>query len=414
MKEYNEDELKDLMNLTEPFGLADIQKQERLISSRMANDKTMSTEKKMKISKFVKEIAKVLRGVIKSDFINTDPGRLMEHNDHMVIRRPSGKDQVSTRINAMEQEAPGSWARHTVHRLLCLDSKFRSNYFQSLSTDYLVNLPTVIRNCIKMELVALELPSSYYQISKELDNNFFWLGWHNKYYFVSIPDGNYHRTGMEDALNLMMQLATNAVVDIAPVCKIDVHTLRTTISLGAADKSSEKDLYLFFNRSPVGRSKTAPGTALEEPPSIEVTTEGGVAGKFGWMLGYRMGEYRGGEAYVSEGVYDAWGTKYLYIIVDDFNKNVNNFVCPAYHSSLGSANILARISTNAWTLGDFTKGLSLASDMFGDDTAIRTRDYFGPVNIQKLHIRVTDEYGRTINLNNMDMSMAIDLVCLYD
>ena len=51
-----------------------------------------------------------------------------------------------------------------------------------------------------MELVALELPSSYYQISKELDNNFFWLGWHNKYYFVSIPDGNYHRTGMEDAL----------------------------------------------------------------------------------------------------------------------------------------------------------------------------------------------------------------------
>ena len=43
-----------------------------------------------------------------------------------------------------------------------------------------------------------------------------------------------------------------------------------------------------------------------------------------------------------------------------------------------------------------------------------TRNYFGPVDIQKLHIQLLDEYGRVLNLNNMDYSVVLRFDCLYE
>ncbi len=42
------------------------------------------------------------------------------------------------------------------------------------------------------------------------------------------------------------------------------------------------------------------------------------------------------------------------------------------------------------------------------------RAYFGPVNIKKLHIKLLDELGRTVDLNNNDFSFSIQLEQLYD
>ena len=45
---------------------------------------------------------------------------------------------------------------------------------------------------------------------------------------------------------------------------------------------------------------------------------------------------------------------------------------------------------------------------------VTTRTYFGPVDIQKLHIQFLDEYGRVIDLNNMDWSFTLSFILQYD
>jgi hypothetical protein len=35
------------------------------------------------------------------------------------------------------------------------------------------------------------------------------------------------------------------------------------------------------------------------------------------------------------------------------------------------------------------------------------REYYGPVNIEKMQIQMVDEYGRIVNLNNMDYSFCL-------
>ena len=48
------------------------------------------------------------------------------------------------------------------------------------------------------------------------------------------------------------------------------------------------------------------------------------------------------------------------------------------------------------------------------DSINRTREYFGPVDIQKLHIQFLDEYGRVVDFNNMDWSCELTFNSVYD
>jgi hypothetical protein len=129
--------------------------------------------------------------------------------------------------------------------------------------------------------------------------------------------------------------------------------------------------------------------------------------KFGWNLGFRNGIYIGNTNYVSEGLLDLTGPRYVYLVVDDFNNNVNNgFYNAVFNNSILNKNILARISLQSNTLNILEK------DNFNIITYPRT--YLGPVDVQKLQIQLLDEYGRILYLNNMDFSFCLKFTVVYD
>jgi len=128
--------------------------------------------------------------------------------------------------------------------------------------------------------------------------------------------------------------------------------------------------------------------------------------KFGWILGFRNGVYVGNTNYVSEGVVDLTGPKYLYLVVDDYNNSVNNSFISAFNSSILNKNILARISLQA----------NIFNVLQQNNLGIITtpREYFGPVNLQTINIQLLDEYGRIVDLNNLDFSFCLTLITIYD
>ena len=56
--------------------------------------------------------------------------------------------------------------------------------------------------------------------------------------------------------------------------------------------------------------------------------------KFGWLIGFRNGIYTSNSSYVSEAVIDLKGFKYIFLVVDDYNNNVNNSFYSAFNSSI--------------------------------------------------------------------------------
>jgi hypothetical protein len=122
----------------------------------------------------------------------------------------------------------------------------------------------------------------------------------------------------------------------------------------------------------------------------------------------RNGIYINNSNYVSEGVVNLLGPRYLFLVVDDFNNNVNNGFYSAFNNSILNKNILARIS-NIQSASSFNvltqNNLNLIT---------YPRQYYGPVNILNMNIQLLDEYGRIIDLNNMDFSFCLTFQTAYD
>jgi hypothetical protein len=128
--------------------------------------------------------------------------------------------------------------------------------------------------------------------------------------------------------------------------------------------------------------------------------------KLGWLLGYRLGIYTDNSIFISEGMIDLYGSKYIYLVFDDYNNNVNNGFFSAFNSSVLNKNILARISMQYTSTGSIVQ----------NNLAIITgaRQYFGPVDIRKVHIQLVDEFGRILDMHNMDYSFSVTFNVVYD
>ena len=145
----------------------------------------------------------------------------------------------------------------------------------------------------------------------------------------------------------------------------------------------------------------------------------------GWILGYRKLKYNffktiNNETYYNhvktlsldigfnpESTANTIGTRYFLLEVDDFNKNqsklfrfnaeLKNNSSEAFTYSV--SNILALIPNRGnyydKSFEDYT------------DRIFNTKLYFGPVKISKLKIRVLDENGVVVNLNNTDLTINI-------
>jgi hypothetical protein len=96
----------------------------------------------------------------------------------------------------------------------------------------------------------------------------------------------------------------------------------------------------------------------------------------------------------------------LYLVIDDFNNNVNNNFYGAFKSSLLNNNILARISVSSKLFTIYSEN--------NFNIVTNPRTYFGPVNIQNVNVQLLDEYGRVVDLNNMDYSFCLTFQTSYD
>jgi hypothetical protein len=130
----------------------------------------------------------------------------------------------------------------------------------------------------------------------------------------------------------------------------------------------------------------------------------------GWQLGFRNAEYisnnNGTDNYgavVSEALAAFKSTSYIFIAIDDFNNSVNDYYSAVFSDSFAIKNIITRV--NVGVLREISEPSSTQLN--------RQRNFFGPVNIQKLHITLYDNFGRIVDLNNMDWNMELIFECVY-
>ena len=90
----------------------------------------------------------------------------------------------------------------TITKVLSIDTQFRENYYDTMSTDHLLVLPEPLNNVTSMRLSCIELPNMWYVFNKDKLSNIFRITVdYNPYrmsntdssetYTIEIPEGNY-------------------------------------------------------------------------------------------------------------------------------------------------------------------------------------------------------------------------------
>ena len=298
-----------------------------------------------------------------------------------------------------------------------------------------------------MRLASLELPLTYYTISEAYGNNTFNVEWnpdtsgnYQNAVQIKIPDGNYssitkktNMSSIEAIINAQLQNPNQKKLPLYPSGIISPNTIFSDASFNlryTVDSNSGRSIFA----TDISGVNDPTGVVGSGYNSFRIIMGVGTDGTtdvseplpffLGWNLGYRLNVYESGPgsvdasgnimlppAIVSEGICYIKGPQYMFVAVDDYNNNVNNYYVSAYADSINSKNILARINLSSVVQSN---GVYQTGEDDGFSTQVnRSRNYFGPVNIERLRITLYDEYGRIINLNNMDWSCALMFECMY-
>ena len=326
------------------------------------------------------------------DFYNTSyelkSTKLEDSDEHMVQVRPD-KPYLSSYPSEFFPGVINPLKKRSIKKNLNIDTRFRENYFSSPSTNFNFALPIDFDNVLQMQLTSLELPTTYYNVSKQYGNNFFSITANTSTSVVTIPDGNYTYEGIVNIINTELTNLGYPFTKVVFLLNINNNSGSGQMMVGPLD-ASLNNLSLNFQADRFGIDDRSTPLPL----------------KFGWTLGFRNGIYENNLNYVSEGIVDVTGPRYIYLVVDDHNNNVNNGFYSAFNSSLLNNNILARISLQSRFFDvQISNNLNIVTT---------PREYFGPVNIKNINIQLLDEYGRVLDINNMDYSFCLTLITAYD
>jgi len=309
---------------------------------------------------------------------------LIVQDDHNIIKHAESKKEEIFQVN-VKSGLINPLTIKTLKKVLNIDTRFRDNYENSSSTDFVINLPTAFKKVLSMQVINYQLPYTIYCISKKTGSHSFYVDTS----LIEINDGGY------DENSLVREINSKLPSDISLV----YNSLSGKFTFTSLN-SNVFSLNFDYIENPTMNYNIA--TNIDKN---QLT--------LGWIMGFRNNriikngkqitiKYEGSSSYVSEYCYDGGlSNKYYLLSVNDYQNNHNNvFVSAFKYQTLTDNNILCKMTNSK---EDGTKRLLYPK-----------RIYFGPTNINKLHIKIYDEYGRILDVNNSDLTIEIECEVLYD
>jgi len=314
--------------------------------------------------------------------------------------------------------------KHTITRILTVDSKFKDVDRSKTTSHFQVSFPERINKVQKMELTEYSGPSTVRMISARQQNNFFTLTLKYKNdptkiltTVIKSPDTyRIERSIMTSATiiefinNINAQLSSHMNSDfqygsfkfnheIEPRVSLNEIIMDRTISfVFDTDAASNVSEVILDFVSPIPGQSAVP-LVFEK--------------SLGYILGFRKNKVfsssisTDGKYYiVAESIVDLNDFKYAYLIVDDFISNSESNIITSQVKSQG--NCSGSLIHGGNILGKIIYRNELNYNMY--NRVISTpREYYGCVDIQKLKISLVNEYGDYIDTQQLDWSFTLCL-----
>ena len=337
-------------------------------------------------------------------------------------------------INSYDYKYPRSnlnpVEKRLITKVVCFDTLFRNNYETTNSNDVTWQLPYIIENVISMKLVSIQIPIQYYMFSAKDKNNIFTISLYNMADFpdtiidIIIPDGNYTIDEFISCINNYFTHVGNGLQYL--YFDINKITSRSIIRAKNINDIGYETIHYPFD----------PANPFYSPNFYFELNFIGDQNLFnnnlnlnaGWLMGFNKDKYTitNDNIYVglgqksnaatndpitylayleSEMIYGTSICHYSFLYVNDFNYNNYNTISSLTTDSYIENNILAKFNITG------SHNTCLFDNL--NNCVLNTREYFGPVDIRKLHVMLLNMYGKPIDLSNNNFSFSLEFTILY-
>jgi hypothetical protein len=375
---YEIEDLQHFFNLKNTFFENDIIEASKNIKLKLSNHSDTIFRDKIYI--FIKEAETLLLEHMKKN-------KIIPAGSTYVI--DNGKSSVTNNVTQVypTQVASGvinPLKKKTITNTFAINTIFRDKDSKN-ATDCIINLPYTIKDVISMKVVSLEIPQVIYLINDGFNFIDFYEQTTNIEGRVFFPEGNYDylslTTMMINEINSQLGTANRFSVNI------DSINFKTTISNSTYN----------FN--------------MILPSQLSVT----MYKSLGWILGYRlMNVYIDKKSYTSESLFNPCPTDYLFLEINDFNYSSASRLIGLFLDNFLDKNIIAKIPYKSCCCS--LPSLNNCTTIFLNEENIisSVRNYFGPIHLQKIGIRLLNQFGEIVNLHYRDFSFTLEMDVLYD
>jgi hypothetical protein len=425
IKNYTIKNIEKFLNLTTDYTENDIIKKIKSMKDKLLNCKELYSLTD-EITHFLNKSQEML--ILNINTTNRD----LIHPKEIDIKNVYKYKYTSGLVNPIE--------RQIQTKSICINSLFRTNYFKSDSTSFDYILPTPIENVINMKVSFLEIPNFWYDISSKLKNNTFIIKLFNMQYnninvedttnIIIIEDGNYTSSSLVTYLNNYFYYNKNGLNYLL----LSINEINTKVVLRAkVPNDNDEELIYPFEPTSIYYSPNFKYQIIFNETSFfdtehnctnlnteRMTTYSKSAAN---ILGFKFNSYTitsnnihynystatQYKAYLeSEFSYGHYQFKYLFLEVNDYHNNftINSVISLVDANNYISDNIIAVIpitgNSNTITFNNSSDGI------------IKCREYFGPVKLTKLTIRILNQYGEVLDLNGYDYFTILEVQQLYN
>ena len=372
----------------------------------------------------------------------------LPYSENLILLRDDDKvDKVKNMEIVPGQLNPR--LENTISKILIIDSQFRqilNSETDNSSTNFSIDLSEPLNELISMKMYSIQIPYTWYTIDEKYGTNVFYIDSKK----IIIEPGNYTPEELVEEINNTINGEDFDYTQIDesegfnPYIKFVYNSKNGKISIISTFKTSKR--IVFYNNREFGYAK--------------------VNNNLGYLMGFREKEYIiGVDTIRGEGIIDLYGPKYLLLVVDDFNQNrINSGVINVYdkqdislklpsyfntsvqracvdnnveyvpnnprqltQNQLYSLNEIqenrqkttnnrlnAAVTTDVLALIPIKHGATGSSFIeFGGSLQSNKREYFGPVNVTRLRVRLMDDKGNIVNLNGGNWSFGVICESLY-
>jgi hypothetical protein len=380
------------------------------------NSSKMKHEEKIKIFNFLENAKNIMVSQKQIEGNIEDNNYQITNNLHSKLEKNviehSDKQFIYTNNSNYYAGIINPLNKRIITNYLLIDSKFRENYDTTNSSNFIVNLPTRLNNVVSIQLSSFEIPITFYGISANYGNNLFQIVIN---YFdenniettisknIIVPDGNYNPFIFIETINNLISPRD----EDGNLLDIDDIFGYISVKVDLTENYSGTGKVTFMTEGAKANLITSFEIKFIKPYNCN-DTKFPLSTRIGYNFGFTKEEYKGEKKYVSEMIIEPATIRYFYLAIDDYNNNNNNnqYITVYKNSTTLTSSIIAKISVKS----------SYFSLIMENDLNITTepRDYFGPVNLQKLQVYLLDDHGRILDMTQGNFSFTLLVKRLYD